>query len=925
MSSLFSQALFKNTQQLEKLQLSRRIVDQNKYRDILPKGYVLHWYEVQSLLGRGGYGITYLALDKNLERNVAIKEYLPIDFASRQTDYTVHPLSGEHGEMYQWGLERFLKEARTLAKFSHPNIVRVLSVFEHNNTAYMVMEYEQGEDLSAVFKKKNSFSEEQLLDIFIPVLDGLSLVHREGFIHRDIKPSNIYIRNDQSPVLIDFGSARQSSGQTRTLTSLVTYGYAPFEQYNEGHERQGPWTDIYALGASLYYAITKTKPEDALKRGGAILAGAADPYEPVSQIAKGRYSENFLLAIDYALRFRAEDRPQDVLDWAEMLLDQAKAPALPEEFLKAKAAEQNLDSTVIMPAGFYDKNQQATGPSKRNTSRLIDSGGRRVTGEQKPGGQTQKEQFRPEQNQPPPYQQPQFQQPQFQQPQYQPPQNQQVGAEVSAPPRFEPRPTPTTPPITSATKSAKSHSVAVWALVGLIGVLLLAAVMLVIIPDNKPATVEVPAKAQVTDGVQPTVNDADQKAEKIAQLLKQAKQDFDAQHYVKPEGANAAYRYLQVLELDRNNKEAAAGLDRVTQHYADLVNQHLQNDEVLQAETNLRIIENVAPRSSVALGLRLKLQAAKDKTGMTAQLLKDAVEAFNANRLTQPDGDNALEKYRQVLQIDPLNQDAKRGVQKIFEYYADAADKQLTARNAAKASDIIEKMELVHPGSIEAEQMRKRLDKLTDRSTQISQLLRRAKSAYQAGRYTQPKGTDALGYYQQVLKIDPGNTRAKYGIEEIISYYKKQFDKAMYDGDFQKAHQMVDTLDDIIPNSSMVVAMYKKLEASKPPPKPEIEIISDIVSRFKNSMEVSDVQTVKNLSEFAPGREQFVDQFFANYRSFKINISGFQYIANDHKANAHASLSRLTNKKGYSVQPGAWGEFDIVVKKNKNNQWRIHW
>ena len=147
--------------------------------------------------------------------------------------------------MYQWGLARFLKEARTLAKFNHPNIVRVLSVFEHNNTAYMVMEYEQGEDLSAVFKKRDNFSEEDLLDIFIPVLDGLALVHSEGFIHRDIKPSNIYIRNDQSPVLIDFGSARQSTGQTRTLTSLVTYGYAPFEQYNEGHEKQGAWTDIY--------------------------------------------------------------------------------------------------------------------------------------------------------------------------------------------------------------------------------------------------------------------------------------------------------------------------------------------------------------------------------------------------------------------------------------------------------------------------------------------------------------------------------------------------------------------------------------------------------------------------------------------------------------------------------------------------------
>ena len=166
----------------------------------LPPGYLLHWYEIIDVIGRGGFGITYLARDKNLDMLVAIKEYLPEDFANRKDNSTVQPKTGQQAELYDWGLERFVTEARILAKFTHPNIVRVLSVFEQNNTAYMVMEYAQGEDLSTVYKRRRKenqlLDEHEYLDIFIPICDGLSLVHNEGFIHRDIKPANIYICHD---------------------------------------------------------------------------------------------------------------------------------------------------------------------------------------------------------------------------------------------------------------------------------------------------------------------------------------------------------------------------------------------------------------------------------------------------------------------------------------------------------------------------------------------------------------------------------------------------------------------------------------------------------------------------------------------------------------------------------------------------------
>ena len=230
------------------------------------------WYRVEKILGQGGFGITYLAHDKNLDQDVAVKEYLPVELSVRDQDSSVHPVSGKHGEQYKWGLERFISEARTLAKFNHDHVVRVLSVFEENNTAYMVMQYEEGESLQEVLQRRKTMEEDELRGILMPLLDGLEKVHEQGFIHRDIKPANIFIRTDGSAVLLDFGSARQAlGGQTRTLTSVVSPGYAPFEQYFSKSDKQGPWTDIYGVGATLYRAVVGVAPIDAIMRSEAIL------------------------------------------------------------------------------------------------------------------------------------------------------------------------------------------------------------------------------------------------------------------------------------------------------------------------------------------------------------------------------------------------------------------------------------------------------------------------------------------------------------------------------------------------------------------------------------------------------------------------------------------------------------------------------
>ena len=298
-----------------------------EHRNSLQPGYKLHWYHIEQILGQGGFGITYLATDTNLNQKVAIKEYLPVEMAVRQDNISVHPVSGEHGDQFKWGLERFISEARTLARFKHPNIVRVLAVFRENNTAYMVMEYEHGKPLHEILKDRKTLPEDELKNILFPILDGLEAVHKAGFIHRDIKPPNIYIREDNSPVLLDFGSARQSFSEiTRTLTTMVSPGYAPFEQYVGKSDRQGPWSDIYGLGATLYRATTGISPPDSMDRSEAILHTGKDIFVSASEISTGKYSAEFLAAIDHAMAFKTDDRPQTIAEWRAIFSGKNIAP-----------------------------------------------------------------------------------------------------------------------------------------------------------------------------------------------------------------------------------------------------------------------------------------------------------------------------------------------------------------------------------------------------------------------------------------------------------------------------------------------------------------------------------------------------------------------------------------------------------------------
>ena len=280
----------------------------------LPRGYRLREYELVRVLGLGGFGMTYLGFDHNLDKAVAIKEYLPSDIATRIADRSVSLQASDFRGDFQWGLERFLDEARTLARFDHRHIIKVYRFFEAHGTAYIVMEYAEGETLSAYLTSKGTLSEAELKGILYPLLDALEVIHRADFLHRDIKPGNIVLRDaDGSPVLLDFGSARQAIGaKSRSVTSIVTPGYAPIEQYSS-RGRQGAWTDIYALGGVCYRALTGQVPDDATDRL------RDDPLVPVSQRCAGRVSGAFLSAIDGALSVDEEDRPQSVGAWREVM------------------------------------------------------------------------------------------------------------------------------------------------------------------------------------------------------------------------------------------------------------------------------------------------------------------------------------------------------------------------------------------------------------------------------------------------------------------------------------------------------------------------------------------------------------------------------------------------------------------------------
>lgn len=350
----------------------------------LPIGTQLGEYEIHSVLGQGGFGITYKAWDSTLACYVALKEYFPKHLANRSTDsLSIRPISREDESSYQKGLTSFVEEARVLAQFQHPGVVPVKRLVKANQTAYMVMGFVEGETLTQYMKESDGkVDPQQLVAWTEQLLSALEKVHQAGLLHRDIKPGNVYIGRDGDAMLLDFGAARRVAAEaSQSITGVISAGYSPIEQYSESTKNQGPWTDIYSLSATLYRCITGVKPIEATVRRDEMDDGDPDPVAALNPSSYPNFPAGFILAVWQGMAVIRKHRLRDVNAYREVMNTSLQS-AQPKETSQAtssslKPEHQREQASVASPPesrGESHHNRSDLGPS----SVPINRGGRVV-------------------------------------------------------------------------------------------------------------------------------------------------------------------------------------------------------------------------------------------------------------------------------------------------------------------------------------------------------------------------------------------------------------------------------------------------------------------------------------------------------------------------------------------------------------------
>jgi len=320
--------------------------------DALPVGTRLGEFEILKVLGVGGFGIVYLAMDHALDRLVAVKEYMPSMMAARGRGTEVSLRSSMHQDTFNIGLRSFVNEAKLLARFNHPSLVKVYRFWEANGTAYMAMPFYPGRTLKDERRAMLQTPDESWLRGLVdPLLGAMEVLHKESVYHRDIAPDNILLLPDGPPVLLDFGAARAVIGdRTQSLTAVLKPSYAPIEQYADvGHLRQGPWTDLYALGAVLHFVVTGRPPKPSASRA------VHDDHVPLTTLPRevtGSMPLKVLKAIDWALTVSPHTRPQNVQQFRDALEGRVDPPEQPAPTPAAPAVP------VTAPAAGWDRTQQ---------------------------------------------------------------------------------------------------------------------------------------------------------------------------------------------------------------------------------------------------------------------------------------------------------------------------------------------------------------------------------------------------------------------------------------------------------------------------------------------------------------------------------------------------------------------------------------
>lgn len=278
-----------------------------RLKHALPKGAKLGRYRIEATIGGGGFSIVYRAVDRESKEKVVIKEFMPMEKAVRRDDQSLEYVSEDSGDSSpSSGIKRFFEEAGALSKFSHPSIVKVTDVFRGNNTVYMVMHYHRGKDLRWYIKRHNGrLSEKFIRTVFPKLMEGLQAMHKTNLLHLDIKPANILIRPGGKPLLLDFGATKESLISNRASgPHTLTMGFAPLEQHRHAHV--GPWSDIYALGATMYACIAGKSPPNALERE------KKEKLKPMRKTYGRQYSKSILETIDWCLQLDQLQRPQSI-------------------------------------------------------------------------------------------------------------------------------------------------------------------------------------------------------------------------------------------------------------------------------------------------------------------------------------------------------------------------------------------------------------------------------------------------------------------------------------------------------------------------------------------------------------------------------------------------------------------------------------
>ena len=630
----------------------------------LPPGTRFEEYRLDEVLGAGGFGITYRAYDANLDKFVAIKEYLPVEFATRTAASTVVPHSDADAQDYHWGLTRFLDEARTLARFNHPNLNRVHRFFESNGTAYMVLEYVEGETLADKLTREMQLPEELLQRLLDEVLSGLEVMHGAGYVHRDIKPGNLMLRaEDDSAVVLDFGAARQAVGQrSKAITSILTPGYAPIEQYDSNADDVGPWSDIYALGMVAYRCISgisDSELPDAVTRGRTQRKGQVD-LNPAVEAGKGKYNTKLLEAIDWAIGVDEEGRPQTVEAWRQALAGSDRR----------KSQAKGVRRTATKPA--KGATTEGTGMNRSGIALMVvilALLGVSVW----MAMQLYPEWFRLDSDKTLPVAQ------------------QEKPADIAGETPHESEPEETGEELASAEQTPLLEGAS----------------------QTDPAKTAAESDETVAEQPEAALAKAPPAEEdEVTSLLAAAEDDLKARRLTSPAGNNAWDRYQRVLEIEPTNPEAVQGMDRVIESYMDLFGIAVGQEDFEQADEYLGRIRDLHPDSPVLMTGRQQLGEAKqarakrlaeqerqrqaEEAARQAELERQRIvqeikghwEAFEA-ALVAEDMDETTSILTQIRDLNPEEAGLSAGEKRLEALQAELEHKQQEALERELAGEMV--------------------------------------------------------------------------------------------------------------------------------------------------------------------------------------------------------------------------------------------